>query len=240
MTDLSKANDKLEGSYFKSEFKKWAHEKSEFMERLDALEDFEMDYSAFAACFSSDQDNLGQWRAYAGDGRGFSLGFDLGELINIHNSDYSSDGDEVVLVEQRIEQQKIVYGEIPEEAFEEIKSATAIKAFREGGWSTLFTEKDIQLVKDYYKFKHKSFLDEKEVRVLRLASSITETDIVVDFQGGRLISRIEVGFQRQDRCALKRICIGPKSRVDKETLRAFLKRLGLQHIEITQSLAPYR
>ncbi|MEO8183998.1 MAG: DUF2971 domain-containing protein [Deltaproteobacteria bacterium] len=34
------------------------------------------DVPTFVACFSADEDNLGQWRAYADDGRGYALGFD--------------------------------------------------------------------------------------------------------------------------------------------------------------------
>jgi hypothetical protein len=34
----------------------------------------------FLGCFSADSDDLGQWRAYADNGRGFGLGFDTGLL----------------------------------------------------------------------------------------------------------------------------------------------------------------
>jgi hypothetical protein len=48
------------------------------IERIER-EGFHDDMPTFVACFSADGDSLGQWRAYAQDGRGYAIGFDTGE-----------------------------------------------------------------------------------------------------------------------------------------------------------------
>lgn len=39
----------------------------------------------YAICFSTEKDLLSQWRAYGDDGKGVSIGFDLGSLCTMHN-----------------------------------------------------------------------------------------------------------------------------------------------------------
>jgi hypothetical protein len=53
----------------------------EFVDVVDSLwSKFQLRLSSFIACFSADGDSLSQWRAYADDGQGFSIGFSAGEL----------------------------------------------------------------------------------------------------------------------------------------------------------------
>jgi hypothetical protein len=53
----------------------------EFMEQVDRRwSPMSLYLSSFVACFSKDGDSLSQWRAYAGDGQGFAIGFDAREL----------------------------------------------------------------------------------------------------------------------------------------------------------------
>ena len=44
-------------------------------------DDGEMSWTYYAICFSKESDQLSQWRAYADDGRGVSIGFDNNLLI---------------------------------------------------------------------------------------------------------------------------------------------------------------
>jgi hypothetical protein len=49
-------------------------------ERFDLDAGIEAAGHFFICCFSSDGDDLGQWRAYADNGQGFALGFDTSSL----------------------------------------------------------------------------------------------------------------------------------------------------------------
>jgi Protein of unknown function (DUF2971) len=50
------------------------------LEQFDIDGGIEAARHLFVCCFSSDDDDLGQWRAYADNGQGFALGFDTDEL----------------------------------------------------------------------------------------------------------------------------------------------------------------
>jgi hypothetical protein len=58
----------------------------EFASRLERFEiDAAIEQSAhfFICCFSKDGDDLGQWRAYADNGRGYALGFERAPLEDV-------------------------------------------------------------------------------------------------------------------------------------------------------------
>jgi Protein of unknown function (DUF2971) len=51
------------------------------LERFDVDAGIEAAGHFFICCFSGDSDDLGQWRAYADDGRGYALGFNTAPLV---------------------------------------------------------------------------------------------------------------------------------------------------------------
>ena len=55
-----------------------------FDDLLNCL-NFKGQRSVYISCFSKKQDLLSQWRAYADDGRGVSIGFDLNKLVIADN-----------------------------------------------------------------------------------------------------------------------------------------------------------
>jgi len=57
-------------------------DKEGLVELLSLLEKRRFDH-VYAACFSSERDDLSQWRGYADDGRGVTLGIDLGRLTEL-------------------------------------------------------------------------------------------------------------------------------------------------------------
>lgn len=53
----------------------------DFIDRVDKVwHDSSFKITSFLSCFSIQGDSLSQWRAYADDGRGFSIGFDMRQL----------------------------------------------------------------------------------------------------------------------------------------------------------------
>lgn len=53
----------------------------DFIDKMDSIWHYSsFSLSSFVACFSLEGDSLSQWRAYADDGRGFSIGFSMKEL----------------------------------------------------------------------------------------------------------------------------------------------------------------
>jgi len=83
--ELSKSNDKAEGRFISESLQSlMTHMKipdyiqasvSHILERLINI------YSYYGFCMTSEGDDLGQWRAYADNGRGVAIGFDLDKLV---------------------------------------------------------------------------------------------------------------------------------------------------------------
>jgi hypothetical protein len=47
--------------------------------------------ATYVACFSAERDDLSQWRAYAGDGAGYALGFSTGTQFSIDGTNERAD-----------------------------------------------------------------------------------------------------------------------------------------------------
>ena len=78
LTDLAHTNDSLEVKYglnqlYKYYFEITKNEPSQELKKMMWLNN----RGAYAICFSEDGDLLSQWRGYADDGKGFSVGFDF-------------------------------------------------------------------------------------------------------------------------------------------------------------------
>ncbi|MBP7732434.1 MAG: DUF2971 domain-containing protein [Caldisericia bacterium] len=81
LTDLAHTNDSLEVKYgldqlYKYYFELTKKEPSEELKKMMWLNN----RGAYATCFSENGDMLSQWRGYADDGKGFSIGFDFDAL----------------------------------------------------------------------------------------------------------------------------------------------------------------
>lgn len=87
--DLFSMNDSLEIQWGYSIWEEAASVKmkkygKEFLDEIDKI----LHFSGFqglllANCFSTNGDVLSQWRAYANDGKGYVIGFDAKELLNL-------------------------------------------------------------------------------------------------------------------------------------------------------------
>ena len=115
----------------------------------------------FVCCFSACKDDLGQWRAYADNGRGYVLGFDTRKL----ESAFGKDGDSVFAEatsltydDARLED---IHRQIVEKMFESI-SLPCDRAVQ-ASWYTYLTLKALNAA---LHFKHESYRSEQEYRFL--------------------------------------------------------------------------
>jgi hypothetical protein len=132
-------------------------------------EGFHDDMPTFVTCFSADGDNLGQWRAYAQDGRGYAIGFDTTTWE--YNQSNGAIG--TVLVECLYEPSQMEK-EIREQHRSILGLAAKLKA-QAGAVGPRF-ETDLQVEKAFYlvgayatlRLKNRGFMDEKEWRLVAL------------------------------------------------------------------------
>lgn len=76
LCNISHTNDYLESKYLAH----WIIRLTESPEVFNNLRRELEQTSAFISCFSDKHDSLGQWRAYAGKGTGFAIGFDINKI----------------------------------------------------------------------------------------------------------------------------------------------------------------
>ena len=205
--------------------------------------------SPFVACFSRDGDHLGQWRAYADDGRGFAIGFDSKALKEFLP---------VTMLE-------VLYD--PDEQVNEMMAA--ILAILDGSGvespnlrSERFVEDCLLLATFMTAFKHPAFRDEKEVRAVHVVGLDTSGEFprfldaggtargTLDVPGvpvwfnvreNHLIASIDIPFSNgKGDVVMKDLVLGPKNRSFEGNMLLFLGGLKYSGIKFNRSAAPYR
>jgi len=190
-----------------------------------------------ACCLSTEGDMLSQWRAYAEDGAGYSIGFDPKQLGQM-------DVRAIRVLYKPEDQERLID-----------KVLSSIREFQPGA---VFNPADapervIDLLLEMIGFKNPAFEEEKEVRLVRRIVMDTEphrtyeiskdgpVEVKLGFQmrGSSLSVYQDVALPEEDP-GIRRIVIGPKAAVDFRALRILLGDSGISGVRIDRSVAPYR
>lgn len=203
---------------------------------LKSLDSYKSD-SVFTLSFSEETDLLSQWRGYCVANTGYCIEFDAEQILQSAEKDYK----EARLLE-------CIYA--PQEKDNKIKELLN-KYWRiydssdnDGARKKIFEElaKEILLLASY--FKHPSFSEEKEHRIVIVVEYEAMEKVL--FREGRssLIPYISISNARE---AIKNIVVGPTSnkKLSERSLEMLLeKSFGypsfLSSIEIHHSETPYR
>ena len=222
--------------------------------RLRSLITDQRFYHIYAACFSKEPDSLSQWRGYADDGRGVTLGIDIKELCQQASCRLLKP---VEVIYNRAEAEQKV-DEILGPLFDTNGSSSnsssssgsssgprpAIRIFR-------------QLAKDALEYKNPAFQHEREVRLIVQTSVPAETELepekfddrwfadfpsTVEFFAGQrgLVPFTKVELRGG---AVREVGFGPKFGAwqNEAALRLFCgKRLPKSQIHFYNSAASYR
>lgn len=239
-------NDFKEKTYFYELCDEWIKEKYGGLTKpqqtaIDLFKNMPHHYF-YCICFCEDGDLLSQWRDYAHDGQGVSIGFDLNEIGFQYGLPYIKPGKEsfkVLQVEYDEKKQRIIVDKLltyiidnADKMFNVEYLANLIDAFA-------------------CSFKHPGFHEEREWRVVCSATFGDNGRHIVVYGGipninimakdNKLISyfdyKLDAGFTKQ---MVPQIYLGPKSTIDKLNLRIFLDQYNLYGVSISKSTVPYR
>lgn len=232
MSDISKSNDCLESIYIRNKIQNRIKCGLEVdSENLHAQEtgyriSGELDDSmlAYVVCFSERRDCLSQWRGYADDGKGISVGFckkklELLPKIMHHNLSFS----------------KVIYDENQQEKYvnkvaEEIFRNMEFKGIGLAGIEFNSNHRD-----EFAIYKNPSFEEEREWRLILNSfpkweeikvGDMSFTEPSFRISEGQLISYVELSFANVKSDFVKEIWIGPKSKVELRDIKHVLKRYG--------------
>jgi hypothetical protein len=201
----------------------------------------------FMCSFSSCGDDLGQWRAYADNGRGFAVGFDAKALENgftkkdgtpiPNNSTFHityNDAQLLGIQSQIVEKMRNL---IMLPAGRDLKNA-AINVYM-AELEMLLT---LHILQTILFFKHEAYANEREFRFLQIHKANEPPTVRVRAHRYGLVRYREFYWRSVAPDALKKIVVGPAA--DYGTASQFAKdSLGLFHprnVEVTRSEIPYR
>ncbi len=199
-----------------------------------------------ASCYSLDGDVLSQWRAYADDGKGYAIGFNAKDLIELPIRSLK------VLYEQK---------EQVEELKNTIKALYDVEKTEEVKFGSDFRRTCFTLAFDLAGFKNPAFKEEKEVRIVHVLDLEPSNDVLrLKDAGGHSFGKdcdgVPVHFRMRDNMPIayieqdfsnngninpiKEVIIGPKSEVLPSAISMFLETIGIDSVKIKTSNASYR
>lgn len=179
------------------------------------------------ACFSDKEDMLSQWRAYANDGQGVAIGFNMEYFKDIKDKDPNRDFIIDRVIYNSDEQKKLLHN----------KMKTFIKELRQATEQGEFFF--LTLASGFFElgqiFKDSSFAEEREIRIIHGNSErAAEHDILkyrVTENSIRSYLEIPLASNVTNVKAIKEIVIGPKCIASEFNLKEFC----IRHYELFDS-----
>ena len=193
----------------------------------------------FVCSFSESGDDLGQWRAYGDNGRGYVLGFDTTELETAFTKDGQPGYAQASPLTYDDARLGDIHGQIVEKLFQLISlplSTTTVQA----EWYTFLSLKALNA--GLY-FKHEAYRSEQEYRFLE-AHPVDQLvpGVKIRYRPYSLIRYREFDWRQVAPGALKQIVIGPAA--DRQKAHQFagdcLRSFHSGNVKIGQSGIPYR
>ncbi|MEH6503792.1 MAG: DUF2971 domain-containing protein [Cycloclasticus sp.] len=262
LSSLSLSNDTMEGRFVAQTFDKLlaksdvdAEEAEEIRKALRITGEL---FDGLGFCLSEKPDLLSQWRGYADDGQGFSIGFNkeyLDELSNIkdknvpsfklkkvfyepveHEAELKPIFDEIMKLVESGKLKKPKYGLLTMPSDDELKTKNDeyLKSINDL-WS-----KAIRTLPNIHILKNKAFSEEVEWRLISYLLKESGDSALFRSSGNRLVPYREFKLKPLSSNAINEVYIGPKNITPYFVVEKFLLLNGFQGVTINKSEATYR
>ena len=225
--------------------------------------DAEDDTKNWVFCLSEKSDDLGQWRGYANDGQGISIGFNSAFLKNINyigenvrttsvnfgfDKVYYSKKDVKLFFNDKVGLSRIDINMDPSEVIQYMKRALALSYI----YSPLYKSDKFKDEREWRIF-YSMHLDDMEKGERpgifndknKLSDIIKLEKYKFERKGETMVSHLELELP-QLRRAINSIIIGPKAKVTPMDMRLYLMSIGLlrdandESIKVHRSMISYR
>lgn len=250
LTDIEKSNDFAERVYMETciqdELIKLLNKKASNNDIEVFIKDWcQILYESsnlYACCFSEDGDLLSQWRGYADNGFGVSIGFSKNILEERNEEKYG------------LKFQKVSYNILEHEQFAKKQAQVIEKCLEKKNIYSAIAEVFENNIEINSCMKNPAFVEEKEWR-LSIAMNpllrINEDKEVQDFQMSKIkmysskkkiITYLDLNFEKIKQDFVKEIVIGPNCKMSTNDLKQCLSILGYEasKINIIPSKSTYR
>jgi hypothetical protein len=260
LSPITASNDADEGNYTSSIFSQMCDEaeirpKTREVSKVLAST-FKSSTEGFGLCLSEAGDLLSQWRAYAEDGAGFSIGFSTEALQNSYQHQffgktcfelkkvsYSKAEVREMLrpIVKKIEEISKNFGDFVElsEGYSVEKAiisfesrhtslGTVFKSLKADSHLKMMNLMDVMSPIHFriYDFKSISFHEEREHRILRYRQRDHFDEVNYAALGGQIKPYIEVDLSGEAKKSVVEVLVGPKSKSNLDWISAFLKSCG--------------
>lgn len=217
----------------------------EFLDEIDEfIHSSGLKFLPLASCFSKESDVLSQWRAYAKDGTGFSIGFNASMLSNIPARALKV----LYVYEKQVNEVKDIIVELHKFRASDNKDNCAI-----------FSEMCLKLSFDLASLKNPAFSEENEVRLIYLVEVVSSNNSfkLVDYNAkSENIAGTPINFFMRDNIPagfldidftnngtvnpISEVIIGPKNQALVSAISIYLETKGIDNVKVRRSQASYR
>lgn len=265
LSSLSLSNDSMEGKLVADTLSRLAQtddlDKTATQKLQEAMASIEQLFEGLGLCLSEDGDLLSQWRGYASDASGVSIGFSKDYLEKLKDARNIEDsGFTINKVEYETEAQE----SLVKPAYLRVKESIEKGAFKTPGRRNLLdarsdeeVERDnshisdthlqltmtlLTLMPKLFLLKTRAFREEREWRLV--SPFVKNIDIDDDCSFHPLADRI-VPYRKFELLDLQidpiaEIIIGPKNVTPRYAIDSFLKQSGFPNVKVLNSEATYR
>lgn len=214
-------------------------------------ENFNLTLAFYIASFSRERDDIGQWRAYADNGRGFAIGFSS-SMFKISEEPLENKLSEFVgpvlyNIDEVRARHRLALEQAAEIFFDAVNANAVLMQNKTIGLPFIqeFAREVIAspLIWNCLTSKHLAYEHEREVRLIILEQAQRVSPYVMTrVRGGEVVPYIAHEMPLREPHKITEIVIGPAAPTDAERrVRAMLRELGMnQKIPIVRSDIPYR
>lgn len=262
LSSLSLSNDALEGKLASKTVQRLLKQdnvKSDVAEKIAyAFETSESVIDALGLCLSEDGDLLSQWRGYANDAQGFSVGFSR-EYLNkwIQTRVKGEVGLSLYQVRYKESEHEVEIRPVYEEVKKYVESG-ALKppslidhlGSSKEELEKLYSEYKYALKKvvltalqsysSMFVLKSDAFREELEWRLITYATYVVKDKYSVRAASNKLIPYREFKFEDNSTSIISEVHLGPKNVTPVEVVEGFLVQHGFNGVKVSKSKATYR
>lgn len=194
----------------------------------------------YASCFSLEGDMLSQWRGYADDGKGFSIGFNRDIFENYYTSGYNLLSVHIGEVEYDEKKHIVIVKECIKKIFDDLYSAVEKKELSDNKIRLIFLDCFIALTVKAAFIKNPFFREEKEWRMcVWTLRELDDSNEIPLFRNG-VNEKYTLEYKKRDNGdvtyfdlkfapdTVRQIILGPKNKIDLSELDKFLKDNGVE------------
>jgi Protein of unknown function (DUF2971) len=204
-------------------------------------------FSFYVASFSAHKNDLGQWRAYADDGRGVAIGF-APPLFSVETNSEKIAATEVTerTLIGRVNYDREQNIHRVREAINKALQAFSVASFQTHEESREFIEelaREVASAMFFYSItaKHSAYEHEKETRLMLINDCHTLNQYAkMRIRGSQLVPYICSKWAVRSRAAISEVIVGPAAAdLASNSVRTFLASQSLAAVTVGQSTIPY-